>query len=154
MDIGRSRRHTARTGGSVHAIDPPARSDDLDHGCDRRRHAGSRDALASWSRSSLCEALDRRLPAPTGPARLVYAMLAVIGIVLLLPVVVLVILTASKPSLVLDGVALMATGLATMTMWVLLVRGRPQPGWLTVTGHGSLLLAVVIGFVGAIPEVT
>jgi hypothetical protein len=99
------------------------------------------------------EALGRRLPASTGAVRVAYALLAIVGVALVLPVTLFAFLTSPDRAIALVGVALVGVGLATLASWVLRVRGRPQPGWLTIAGRAALLLTLVIGLAGVVPEV-
>ena len=99
------------------------------------------------------DGLDRRLPVATGPAGTVYALVAMVGVAVVLLVVVS-FLTASQPTTVLTGVALIGVGLATLGTWVLRVKGRPRSSWLIIAGRAALTVAVVIGFARAVPEVS
>jgi hypothetical protein len=98
------------------------------------------------------DALDRRLPPARGAAFVAYLGLTGVGIVIALGVL-LSFLTAPETVTVLMGVALTAVGLATLGTWVLRARGRTRPTWLVVAGRVALVVAVVLGYARAIPEV-
>lgn len=63
-------------------------------------------------------------------------------------------LSASQPTTVLTGVALIAVGLATLRMWMLRINGRLPSSSLIVVGRAALTLAVVIGFARTVPEIS
>jgi hypothetical protein len=53
------------------------------------------------------------------------------------------------------GFALLVVGLSTLSWWVLHVRGQTRPPTiLTIVGRTALLVAVVLGFVGLVPQIT
>jgi hypothetical protein len=97
--------------------------------------------------------LDRRLPhadtAASSSAK-AYAVVTVIGILFGATVIVPGFL---RPDTVWLGVALIATGVATVAWWVERSRGRTRPStWVRLAGHGSLLAAVVLGSLTAIAD--
>lgn len=102
--------------------------------------------LADW--------LDRRLP-PAGTESsgqaFGYALFIAAG-VLMMPIVVVSFL--DPPDKALTGLALVATGLATVAWWVLRFRGAARPpGRLVTIGRASLLVAVVAGSARLLPEI-
>jgi hypothetical protein len=100
------------------------------------------------------DVLDRRLPPPVGPIGAAYGVLAVVGLALVLPVTMLGFLSSSDPARVLVGGALIAVGVATLASWVVRIQGRPQPAWLSFVGRTAVVIAVILGFAGAVPEVS
>jgi hypothetical protein len=109
-------------------------------------------AVAGLTISLLDSWLDTRLPpANASPsADGVYLALSLAGGGLVLPVVVVSYLSVEGPL----GLALVATGVATLAFWVQRYRGTlPPPAWLLVAGRASLLVAVVLGSVALIPDV-
>ena len=103
--------------------------------------------------------LDRRLPyAVTGqkrPAGL-YAIVTLRGAVLVLPVVLLMFLTADEYRLTLRaGYALVVVGLCTATWWGLRIRGRvTTPPGLVIAARGAVLVAVMLGVLTSLPHVS
>jgi len=102
--------------------------------------------------------LDRRLPrAATAPRRwaVLYAVVCVIGAVLVLPFVLLIFLTADEYRLPLRaGYALVVVGLCTATWWAQRVRGRPEPPrGLRFAARGALLIASVLGVLTTVPHI-
>ena len=101
--------------------------------------------------------LDRRLPhAVAGrkvPAAL-YAIVTLMGAVLVLPFVLLIFLTSDEYQLPLRaGYALLVVGLCTATWWGLRVRGRVSaPHGLVIAGRGALLVAVILGVLTSLPH--
>jgi hypothetical protein len=83
----------------------------------------------------------RRMPA------VVYAIVALLGAVLIFPIVLLVFLTSDAYGAPLRaGFALIVVGMCTVVWWVLRVRGRSSvPRALVVSGRLALLIAVVLG---------
>jgi hypothetical protein len=61
-------------------------------------------------------------------------------------------LSAPETIVVLMGVALVAVGLATLGTWVLRVKGRPRPTWLSIGGRVALVAALVVGTARTIPD--
>ena len=103
--------------------------------------------------------LDRRLPhAVAGrkvPAAL-YAIVTLMGAVLVLPFVLLIFLTSDEYQLPLRaGYALLVVGLCTATWWGLRVRGRVRaPQGLVIAGRGALLVAVILGVLTSLPHIS
>lgn len=97
------------------------------------------------------DALDRRLPAATGPWYGAYLLLTTVGLGLAM-IVLVGFLTAPEMVTVVMGVALLVVGLATLGTWVCRMRGRTAPRWLSVVGHGALVAAVVLGCARTLPD--
>jgi hypothetical protein len=103
--------------------------------------------------------LDRRLPhAITGERRpaAFYAIVTLMGAVLVLPFVLLVLLTSDEYQLPLRaGYALLAVGLCTAVSWGLRVRGRwTAPRGLVFAAQGALVVAVILGLLTTLPHIT
>jgi hypothetical protein len=97
------------------------------------------------------KALDRRLPPATRRVATAYSGLTLVG----LPIALLVFLSiVSNPKTMLMGVALFAVGLATLRLWSLRVKASDRPSWLVVVARVALVAAVVVGFAGALPEIS
>ena len=103
--------------------------------------------------------LDRRLPHAVagrkGPAAL-YAMVALMGGVLVLPFVVLVLLASDEYQLPLRaGYALLVVGLCTATWWGRRVRGRVStPRALVIAARGAVLVALLLGVLTSLPHIS
>ena len=103
--------------------------------------------------------LDRRLPhtvtGQRGPAAF-YAIVTLMGAVLVLPFVLLVFLTSDEYQLPLRaGYALLVVGLCTATWWGLRVRGRVSaPRGLVIAARGALVVAVILGVLTSLPHVS
>jgi hypothetical protein len=103
--------------------------------------------------------LDRRLPHAVtgrrGPAAF-YAIVTLVGAVLVLPFVLLIFLTSDEYQLPLRaGYALFVVGLCTATWWGLRVRGRVSaPQGLVIAGRGALLVAVILGVLTSLPHIS
>jgi hypothetical protein len=103
--------------------------------------------------------LDRRLPhaitGQRGPAA-IYAIVTLMGTVLVLPFVLLVFLASDEYQLpVRAGYALLAVGLCTALWWWLRVRGRASaPGGLVIAARGAVLVAVMLGVLTSLPHVS
>lgn len=103
--------------------------------------------------------LDRRLPhavmGQTRPA-VFYAIVTLMGAVLVLPFVLLVFLTSDEYELPLRaGYALFVVGLCTAVWWGLRVTGRVRmPRGLVITARGAVLVAVVLGVLTSLPHVS
>jgi hypothetical protein len=97
--------------------------------------------------------LDHRLPpasSPTSTASLVYTTISIIGAVFAIGVGATFLGGPQLPA----GVALVATGLATLGWWFLRYQGADQPPrWLRLAGSGSLTLAVVLAFLAELPDI-
>ena len=99
------------------------------------------------------DVLDRRLPPPTRAVGTAYAVLAAVGLMLVLPVTLVGFLSSPDRSTVLVGVALVVVGIATLAAWVLRVRALPQPSWLTLAARAAVVIAMILGFAGEVPDV-
>lgn len=103
--------------------------------------------------------LDRRLPHAVsgrkGPA-VFYAIVALMGAVLVVPFVLLVFLTADEYQLPLRaGYALLVVGLCTAIWWGLRVRGRlSTPQGLVIAARGAVLVAVMLGVLTSLPHIS
>jgi hypothetical protein len=103
--------------------------------------------------------LDRRLPHAVtgreGPA-VFYAIVALMGAVLVVPFVLLVFLTSDEYQLPLRaGYALLVVGLCTATWWGLRVRGRAStPRGLVIAARGAVLIAVILGVLTSLPHIS
>jgi hypothetical protein len=109
-------------------------------------------AVAGLSISLFDSWLDRRLPPANASASAdgIYLALTVAGGVLVFPLVVMAYVSQEGPL----GLALVATGLATLVLWVRRYRGdQPRPPWLVIAGRASLLSAVILGVVALLPDV-
>lgn len=102
--------------------------------------------------------LDRRLPhALTGrrrPAAL-YAIVTLMGAVLVLPFVLLIFFTSDEYQLPLRaGFALFVVGLCTAIWWGLRIRGRVDaPRGLVIAARGGLVVAVILGVLTSLPHI-
>jgi hypothetical protein len=102
--------------------------------------------------------LERRLPhAETGRRRWVafYALVTVMGLVLVLPFVLLLLLTSDEYALpVRAGYALLVVGLCTASWWGLRLRGRVVvPPALAIVARGALAGAVILGVLTTAPHI-
>ena len=102
--------------------------------------------------------LDRHLPRPLsggGKWTVVYAVVTLLGVVLILPVVVSIMLSESDyRATIRAGWALAAVGVCTLVWWELRAHGRTaSPRWLTLAGRGALLVAVVLGVITSLPHI-
>jgi hypothetical protein len=103
--------------------------------------------------------LDRRLPhATTGEKRpaAFYAIVTLVGAVLVLPFVLLVFLASDEYQLPLRaGYVLLAIGLCTAVWWGLRVQGRASaPRGLVIAARGALLVAVMLGVLTSLPHIS
>ena len=102
--------------------------------------------------------LGRRLPhATSGRSRAtwLYAIIALLGAFLVLPIVIASYLFTAHEATVRVGLALLVVGLSTLSWWVLRIRGRAEPPTiLTIVGRTALLVAVVLGFAATVAEVS
>ena len=102
--------------------------------------------------------LERQLPR-AGLARtrwtVLYAVIAVIGAVLVLPLALLSFLAADEYELpIRAGYALVVVGLCTAASWALRGRGRPElPRSLEIAARGALLIASVLGVLTTLPHI-
>jgi hypothetical protein len=103
--------------------------------------------------------LDRRLPhsvmgrmRPAG----FYAIVTLMGVVLVLPFVLLVLLASDEYQLPLRaGYALLVVGLCTAAWWGLRIRGRVSaPRGLLIAARGALLVAVMLGVLTSLPHLS
>jgi hypothetical protein len=96
--------------------------------------------------------LDRRMPpasSPTSPPTMTYAVISIIGAFFAIGVAATFLGGAQAPA----GVALLATGLSTLGWWFLRSRGADRPPRsLRLLGSGSLVVAVVLGFLVELPH--
>lgn len=103
--------------------------------------------------------LDRRLPHAVagrkGPT-VFYAIVTLMGAVLVLPFVLLVFLTSDEYQLPLRaGYALLAVGLCTATWWGLRVRARVSaPPGLVIAARGGLPVAIILGILTSAPHIS
>jgi hypothetical protein len=103
--------------------------------------------------------LDRRLPHAVtgrkGPVA-VYAIVTLMGAVLVVPFVLLIFLTSDEYDLPLRaGYALVVVGLCTAVWWGLRIRGRVRaPRGLVIAARGALLVAVFLGVLTAAPHIS
>ncbi len=103
--------------------------------------------------------LDRRLPRAVtgrkGPVVL-YAIVTLVGAVLVLPFVLLVLLTSDEYELPLRaGYALFVVGMSTAAWWVLRIRGRGStPRGLVVAARAALLVAIILGILTTAPHLS
>lgn len=109
-------------------------------------------ALAGLAISLVDSWLDRHLPQANRSASAdgIYLALTAAGGGLVFPVVVTSYVFSEGPL----GLALVATGLATLVFWVRRYRGQPpRPRWLVVSGRAALLCATAFGVVALVPDV-
>jgi hypothetical protein len=109
-------------------------------------------AVAGLTISLIDSWLDRRLPAANASALAdaTYLAISAAGAVLVFPVVIASYVFGEGPL----GLALVATGIATLVLWVRRYRGEPpRPPWLVAAGRICLLGAVVLGVVALLPDV-
>ena len=102
--------------------------------------------------------LDRRLPhagdGRAGAAWL-YVVVALIGTMVVLPLVVVGLFASGDPADARKGLALVAVGLVTLRWWFLSVKGEAgPPARLTIAGRAALLVAVILGAMETVPEVS
>lgn len=102
--------------------------------------------------------LDRRLPRAAAGARIsttAYLIVTLLGLVLILPLAMATLLAQPEHrAAIRAGWALLVIGLCTLAWWALRVKGRASPPrWLTLTGRGALLVAVVLGVVTSLPHI-
>jgi hypothetical protein len=104
--------------------------------------------------------LDRVLPPADGPTRpvrpatAVYALLSVVGAVLIAPMVAIAYLTSKDLPTVLMGLLIGAIAIITVVSWSRQVRGLPpRPPRVLLAGRLSLAVAVAFGYVTIVPEV-
>jgi len=97
--------------------------------------------------------LDRRLPhRPTRGGNRAYLAVTVTGLAIALLLVLPMFLGSA---LWLTGLAMVATGFATLAWWNLRARGRSSlPPGLLIVGRAGLLAATVVGLAVAVPEIT
>ncbi len=115
-------------------------------------------AAVGFSLALLDGALDRRLPRPARLAAVsavVYLVIALLGLLLILPVVVSILLTQHDyDAPVRAGFALAVVGACTLGWWVLRARGRAEPPTaLRIAGSVALVAAVVLGGVTGLPHI-
>ncbi len=85
----------------------------------------------------------------------VYVLVAILGLVLILPVVVSILLFQSEYAAPLRvGWALAIAGGCTVAWWALRAMGRSQPPMtLRLAGTGSLVVALVLGVATSVPHI-
>ena len=97
--------------------------------------------------------LDRRLPRPrssVGQASGIYIVIALLGSFFAVGVVATFLDSALRPV----GIALLASGIATLSWWYLRYRGAERPPlMLRLLGSGSVIAAVVLGFLIEWPQI-
>ena len=103
--------------------------------------------------------LDRRLPhAVTGRRGVaaLYAIVTLLGAVLVLPILLLLLLTSDEYQLPLRAAhALLVVGLCTAGRWGLRVRGRVRaPRGLVIAARGALVVAVILGVLTSAPHIS
>jgi hypothetical protein len=102
-------------------------------------------------------ALDARLPRPVGPggAAAAYTVIALAGLVLILPAVVSILLAQSEYDAAIRlGWALAVVGACTAAWWALRANGRSAPPiGLRIVATGALVAAVALGVVTSLPHV-
>ncbi len=105
----------------------------------------------SWLERVLPRPIRSRPPAFSAGA---YALLSVIGAVLIAPMVALAYFTSKDGPTVLMGMALAVVAAATITTWARRIRGEPPTTPRVVrTGRLGLAAAVVLGYATIIPEI-
>jgi hypothetical protein len=114
--------------------------------------------LVGFSIALVDGALDARLPRPLRGGRTsttVYSILALMGLILILPVVISILLVQPEyRAPIRAGWGLAVVGACTISWWVLRIRGRSEPPTsLRLAGTVSLLVAVVLGVVTSLPHV-
>jgi hypothetical protein len=103
--------------------------------------------------------LDRRLPhtvmGQKGPVAF-YAIVTLMGAVLVLPFVLLVFLTSDEYQLPLRaGYALLVVGLCTAVCWGLRIKGRASaPPALVIAARGALAVTVILGVLTSLPHLS
>jgi hypothetical protein len=103
--------------------------------------------------------LDRRLPHTVQGRRrpaAVYAIVTLMGAVLVLPFVLLVFLSSDEYQLPLRaGYALLVVGACTAASWALRIKGpRSAPRALVIAARGALAVAVILGVLTSLPHVS
>jgi hypothetical protein len=114
--------------------------------------------LVGFSLALVDGALDARLPRPTRlgtVSTVVYLVVALLGLVLILPIVVSVLLQQHDYAApVRAGFALAVVGICTLAWWVLRARGQAEPPRaLRITASLALLAAVILGGVTGLPHI-
>ncbi len=115
--------------------------------------------LVGFSIAIVDDALDARLPHPprgVGRSTIAYLIVTLLGLVLILPPTVGILLGGPEyHAPIRAGWALAVAGACTLAWWVLRVRGESTPPRaLRLIGSGSLLAAVILGFVTSMPQVS
>lgn len=84
-----------------------------------------------------------------------YVISALLGALLIFPIVIGGYLFTDHQATVRMGLALLVVGLSTLTWWTLRVRSQTwPPRILMMVGRTALLVAVVLGFVALVPKVS
>jgi MFS family permease len=115
--------------------------------------------LVGFSIAIVDGALDARLPHPPrgiGRSTIAYLVVTLLGLALILPPTVGILLGGPEyHAPIRAGWALAVAGACTLLWWALRVRGdATPPRALRLVGSGSLLAAVILGFVTSLPQVT
>lgn len=97
--------------------------------------------------------LDRRLPIAAGRAKTLYSIAASLGIGFGI-LVITAFLSAPELVTVLTGVALIGVAGATLRLWVVQVADEAPSSRLIVAGRGALVIAVVLGSLRLVPQVS
>ena len=114
--------------------------------------------LVGLSIALVDDALDARLPRPVrgrSVSMIVYLVIALMGLVLIVPVAIAILLDQSEyRAPIRAGWALAVVGASTLAWWVLRARGRSTPPMaLRLAGTLSLLIAVGLGVVTSLPHI-
>lgn len=115
--------------------------------------------LVGFSIPLVDDVLEARLPHPprgVGRSTIAYLIVTALGLVLILPATIGILLGAPEyDAPIRAGWALAVAGACTLVWWVLRVRGdATPPRTLRLIGSGSLVAAVILGFVTCLPQVT
>ena len=109
-------------------------------------------AVAGLTISLVDSWLDRRLPPAnaSAPADGIYLAVAILGGVLVFPIVLLEYVFEERPL----ALAIIAMGVATVAFWIRRYLGEPpRPRWLVTAGRAALLGAIAVGVVVLMPDV-
>ncbi len=114
-------------------------------------------ALAGFGIAMIDSWLERRLPHPSlgrdGVAR-AYAVVSLVGAILIAMPVALSYLGSSDQTMLLRGLTMFAVAGCTIAWWYRRLHGRADhPVVLMAFGRGTLLIAVLVGLAGTVPEI-